>query len=172
MRVRLATFGGGAVPILCRGPIRRHIVAAAKHCAGREHGANMSRSGGLVEQGQSGRMILWSADAVQRHVGQHDLRLDHPDIRGGGYPGTSLLGVLFHAAAFDQHAAVPILRVDHAVRCSTQPLRGFLVVPFHANTFGQTDAEVERGDQVTGFRRLLEPFPCVDRILQIAMALQ
>jgi hypothetical protein len=92
--------------------------------------------------------FLWRADPVQVHVSQHDLRVDHADIRRGGNPDASLLGVALHAAAFDQHAAVPILCVNDAVGRPAQPLRGFLLVPFDTDTFGQTNAEVERGDQI------------------------
>ncbi len=117
----------------------------------------------------SARAAGWSfgaAAAGQHHLGQHDLGLDHADVGGALDPGAALLGIGVHAAALDQHAAIPVLRVHHAVGGAAQPFGRLAVVALDADAFGQADAEIERRDQVAGRRRLLEPLARVDRVVR------
>ena len=110
-------------------------------------------------------MVLGSAAAVQHHLRQQDLGLHHADIGGALHPAAPLLRIGVHATAFDQHAAVPVLGVHHAIGGAAQPLRRLPVVALHADPFGQADAEIERRHQVARGGRLLEPLARADRVL-------
>ena len=81
---------------------------------------------------------------------------------------SSRIGV--HAAPFDQHAAVPVLRVHHAIGGAAQPFGRLAVVALDADAFGQADAEIERRHQVAGGGGLLEPLAGADRVVGAALA--
>ena len=95
-----------------------------------------------------------------------------PAVGGLGDPDSSFHRVGVHAAAFNQHAAIPILRVHNAFGRAAQPFGCLAVVALDADAFCKADAEVERGDQVARLGCLLEPFTGADGILFIAVPAQ
>jgi hypothetical protein len=147
-------------------------MAATEHGADGEHRPDMALPRCLLEQGQSPRMILCPAAAGQHHVCQHDLSFDHTDFGRLGDPDAAFPRVGFDAPALDQHAPVPVLCVDHAVRCPPEPFGCLAVVALDAEAFGQTNTEIECRDQVARGSCLLEPFACADLVLFVAVAAQ
>ncbi|OIQ72013.1 hypothetical protein GALL_463690 [mine drainage metagenome] len=168
----MAAFSGGAEPALRLDAVPRDLVTAAVHRTDGEHGADVAACGGFFEQGEGGRVVFRAAAPGQHHVRQHHLGFDHADFGGLGDPDAAFFGVGVHAAAFDQHAAVPILCVDHAVGGAAQPFGGLSVIAFDAHTLREADAEVEGGDQVARCSGLFEPGAGADLVLFVAMPAQ
>ncbi len=170
--IGMAAFGGGSEPALGGDAVPRHIVTAAEHGADGEHRADMALPGGFLEQRQGGRMVFGPAASGKQHVRQHDLGFDHADLSRLGDPEPAFLRVGVHASTFDEHAAVPVLRIDDAICRPAEPFGGLAVVTLNADAFGQANAEVEGGDEVAGFSRLLEPLAGADLILLVAVPAQ
>ena len=67
-------------------------------------------------------------------------RIDQAARRGALDPAAPVHRVLVEATPFQQHPAIPVLRVDDAVGGAAQPLGRLAFVALHADALGQADA--------------------------------
>src|ERR1700733_7325167 len=102
-------------------------------------------------------MVARHATAIYVVLGKGHLSFRQTGLGGASEPNGGLGVVMRHAVAVGEHAAVPILRIHHALSRTFEPERGALVVARHADTLSKADRVIERADQVALLGSALEP---------------
>src|SRR6266403_5918046 len=108
-------LSGCSEPMLRDRPVRRHVISTAAQHAKREHRANMTLAGGLLEPRRCRDMIARSAPAVHHHLRQSRFGVSDADRGGARDPRATCLGICLDATPIDKHTAIPILRVGYSV---------------------------------------------------------
>jgi hypothetical protein len=153
----VTALSGGAEPALGSDAVNWQVVTTSMKRTQGEHGTAMALFSRCGEQLQGPIQVRGTTAAIRHHLGNCDLGLWHPSFGRSGKPGSRLSQIALHAVTFDEHPAVDILCIYHAVSRAPQPLRGQLFVALDPDASGQADAQIESGYQITGLCCLLEP---------------
>jgi hypothetical protein len=154
----VAALSGGAEPASGGYAIHRQVLIAAMKRAQREHCTAMALVGRFGEQLQGGIQVARTTAAVRHHLSKSDLGVRHAGFGRSAKPSSPVWQIAIYTVTFSQHPAVDVLRICYAVSRAPQPVRGSLFVALDPHTSRQADAQIESGYQITGLRRVLEPF--------------
>ena len=135
-----------------------------------EHRPRMALASRFLKQREGSVMVGWSATAVNEHLAKKNLRVHNPCVGGARQPGTAFDSICGDAAAFDQHAPIPVLGSRDALCRPAKPQRSLGVITLDPDAFGETDGEVEGGNEVPCLGGALEPMTRLGLILRLAAA--
>ncbi len=160
-------LSGCSEPTLRDCAVRRHVISTAAQHAQREHRANVTLAGGLLEQRHCRDMIAPSAPAVQHHLRQSRFGVGDADRGGARDPGATRLGICLDTTPIDKHAAIPVLRVRYSVSRAAEVLGRLLLVALNTSPVCQTEAIVECRHQIAGRSCLLEPMARLGQVFEM-----
>src|SRR5262245_63444089 len=159
-------------PALRQLRIRGDLVSAIIKRAKREHCPRVSLASSLLEKRERLVVVGLTAAAVDEHLAELNLGVCQARVRGARHPGAGFDCIYGNAAAFEQHAAVPVLGCRDSLRGTAKPLRSFGVVTLHADAFSETDGKIEGSNEIACFGRALEPMARLGLLLGRAAPLE